>query len=313
VPKVYGYMRVSHADSAVSGLSVETALANMRRWFEYQKSIGALPDHEWGDGGWQGGPDLDERGRVRRDAQGNYMRVDADRNDGVFIDLAVSAWKKKFLERFAAIRLNARLQDGDVIALSRLDRSFRNAGDCCNMLEQWDRRGIRVVFLDKNYDTMTAAGRAFMQIAAVFAEFESSIKSERMLEIKAHSRKTGKKVNGADPLGWRKLTVDGKDWGPCLEQRAVMAAIVRARHSEHPKLMSWRRVSDAMERELAAKTGRDYRAWPHFGQGKPRFWTPDRCQSGYKLGLAEGWAQLPEGVTPAPPRKRRRRRSTPSG
>lgn len=313
MPYVYGYMRVSHIDSAASGLSVDTALDKMRLWFDYQKSLGNIPDHQWAPEGWQGGPDLDDRGRVKRDPQGNYMRVDADRDDGMFIDLATSAWKKKFLERFAAIRLNARLAEGDIIVFSRLDRSFRSTGDCCVMLEQWRQRGVECVFLDNNYDTRTAAGRAFMQMAAVFAEFESAIKSERMLEIKAHSRKKGQRVNGADPLGYKKLNLDGKTWVPCMEQRAVMAAIVRARHSRHPKEMSWREISDTLERELSVKTGREYRAWPYFGKGKPRFWTPDRCQAGYKLGLAEGWAQLPEGVTPAPRRKRRRRRSTPSG
>ena len=55
MPYVYGYMRVSHNDSAASGLSVATALDKMRRWFEYQKSIDALPDHEWATVGWQGG------------------------------------------------------------------------------------------------------------------------------------------------------------------------------------------------------------------------------------------------------------------
>jgi len=311
MPFVYGYVRVSHRDSAASGLSPETAIDKMRRWFDYQTSIDALPGYTWATDGWMGGPDLDANGRVKKDGQGNYLRLDADRTDGIYMDLAKSAFKSKFLQRDAGIRLNAKLSEGDIVLFSRLDRSFRNTGDLCNMWEQWQRRGITCVFLDNNYDTRTAAGRAFMQMAAVFAEFESALKSERMLEIKALQKKKGAKIGPGDPLGFRPLGGGSKDWVPDLEQRAVMQAIVNIRHSS-PQPPAWRAVSDMIERELAAKTGRPYRAWPFFGNGKPRFWTPDKCQAGYKIGLAEGWAQLPQGATPISPKKRRRR-SRPTG
>lgn len=312
MPFFYAYLRVSHKDSAASGLSPEVQLDAIRKWFEYQKSIGNLPDHEWGKVGWEGGPDLDAKGLVRKDGQGNYMRIDRERTDGVFVDLAKSAFKRKFLERDAGIRLNAALRPGDMVGFYNTNRAFRRTGDTCNMWEQWSKRDIQIVFVTQQFDTRTAMGRAMMQMSAVYAEMDSAFKSEHQLELKAYARSKGRKVNRHDPLGWKKLTLDGKHWGPDQEQRAVMAAIIRVRHAPHPKTNPWPLVSDIIERELAEKTGRPYRHFPYYGKGKPRFWTPTRCMSGYRLALAEKWAELPEGVTPEP-MKRRRRRSTPAG
>jgi DNA invertase Pin-like site-specific DNA recombinase len=295
MPYAYAYLRVSHRDSAASGISPDVQAAQFAEWFTYASQTGRLPGIERGRIGWQGGPDLDENGRVKRHQQtGEYLRVDRDRDDGIFIDLATSAYRRKFLTREAGVRLNMYLKAGDIVWFPRLDRSFRNAGDACAMEEQWRKRGIALVFNDMDIDTRTAAGRAFFQMAAVWAELDSSMKSERILEIKAHLRRTGKPLNQHKQLGYRCTSTHYDTWVPDEAERRVVKGIIAARHSlPGGKVRSWPQVSDLIEREQARAEGRPIRT---LNSKPPRQWTERRCRDAYRQALAAGWAELPPGA-----------------
>jgi len=294
MPRVYAYLRVSHNDSAASGLSIETQEKLFKDWYEYEKGAGRLPDHELGTVGWMGGPDVDENGLVRRDNLGQYKRIDIDRTDGVYVDLAKSAFKHKFLTRDAAIRMNIVLKPGDKVWFSKLDRSFRNTGDACAILEQWQRRNISMVFHQQNIDTGTAAGRAFYQMLALIAEFDSSLKSERIKEILAHQIALGRPVGGNRRFGYR--CTSEKNWVPDWDERRIIQGIINARHSlPYPKVLSWSKVSDAIEKQLATQEGRKVRT---ANSTPPRQWDFRTCESAYKQALRGGWAELPPGAKP---------------
>ena len=53
-----------------------------------------------------------------------------------------------------------------------MDRLGRDTVDVSRTVSLFESLGARMVFLDINVDRRTAMGRAFMQIAAVFAELE---------------------------------------------------------------------------------------------------------------------------------------------
>ena len=57
----------------------------------------------------------------------------------------------------------------DAVVMLKLDRMFRNAGDCLTTIEQWERSGIalHVVDLGGNaIDTTSAAGRFMLVVLA---------------------------------------------------------------------------------------------------------------------------------------------------
>jgi DNA invertase Pin-like site-specific DNA recombinase len=300
MPYCYFYGRVSHRDSAASGVSPDLQIHSFRQWFQYEKNCGRLPDHEIGPTGWQGGPDVDEHGIVRRDNQGIRKRIDMDRDDGVYIDLALSAYRTKFLERPAGVRLNLVLKPGDIVWFYNINRGFRNAGDAASIMENWNGRGINLVFHGANIDTRTALGRAMFQLVAVFSELDSSMKSEQQLELKARRKQTGKPINGHRQMGFTENGMVN------LPEREVMKGIVRARHHKHPKITTWQEISDTIEIEAARLEGRPRRFFN--SRPTPLYWTPERCQAAYAQTLDRGWIELPPGVERCDTGKPRRRR-----
>lgn len=71
------------------------------------------------------------------------------------------------------------LRPGDTLVVWKLDRLGRSLTGVLEMVEALDRQGIEFVSLTEKYDTGTPMGKAFMQIAMVFAELERNMISER--------------------------------------------------------------------------------------------------------------------------------------
>ncbi|MCH7596862.1 MAG: recombinase family protein, partial [Planctomycetes bacterium] len=70
---------------------------------------------------------------------------------------------------------------GAVIML-KLDRMFRNAGDCLTTVEQWERSGVALHIIDLGgnaIDTTSAAGRFMLVVLAGAAEMERNLTRER--------------------------------------------------------------------------------------------------------------------------------------
>ncbi len=71
------------------------------------------------------------------------------------------------------------LETGDRLVVWKLDRLARNMGDLLAIVDIIERKGSSLEILDQRIDTSTAAGRAFLQMLGVFAEFETNIRRER--------------------------------------------------------------------------------------------------------------------------------------
>src|SRR5258707_1296843 len=93
----------------------------------------------------------------------------------IFAESAVSG-SKPFAEReegaLVLERIRVAQAEGQSVTLivPKVDRLGRDSIDVNQTVRALDNLGVRVVFLDINVDTRTAMGRAFMQIAAIFAE-----------------------------------------------------------------------------------------------------------------------------------------------
>lgn len=149
----------------------------------------------------------------------------------VVIDAGVSA-AKPLASREGGKRVLDLVQRKQVQAIVayRLDRLFRNAGDCMTITEQWDRKGVAMHFLDvrgQALDTSSATGRFFLNMLAGVAELERSLLVERTRLAMSHKKARGERV-GEIPYGSR-LDDDGVTLLPDEGEQAVIAAVREAR------------------------------------------------------------------------------------
>jgi DNA invertase Pin-like site-specific DNA recombinase len=83
------------------------------------------------------------------------------------------------------------IHDGDVLAVTKLDRLARSVGDLMRIVELLAEKGASLRVLNANIDTKTASGKAFLGMLGVFAEFETNLRRERQLEGIAKAKKAG--------------------------------------------------------------------------------------------------------------------------
>jgi DNA invertase Pin-like site-specific DNA recombinase len=158
---------------------------------------------------------------------------------GWYCDPAVSG-KVPLKERKAGAVLCQRLQRGDHVVISKLDRAFRNVFDGMAMIQQWRQLGVVIHFQDLGVDGSTLMGQMMISFYLFFAQMERERISERTKQAKDHIKATSHKLAGyhaqigVAPLGMRKIKASRKkDW------RLVW-------HEEHIKLL--KEVYDLRER-----------------------------------------------------------------
>jgi DNA invertase Pin-like site-specific DNA recombinase len=104
------------------------------------------------------------------------------------------------------------LQRGDALVVTRIDRLARSVADLEAIVKTIKDRGATLECTEQPVNTGTPAGKAFLQMLGVFAEFETALRRERQLEgIAAAKEKgvyTGRKAT-LDPKQIRKLVDAG--------------------------------------------------------------------------------------------------------
>lgn len=83
------------------------------------------------------------------------------------------------------------LRRGDVLMVTRIDRLARSVGDLQRIVETVKARGASLKATEQPIDTGTAAGKCFLDMLGVFAEFETNLRRERQLEGIAKAKQTG--------------------------------------------------------------------------------------------------------------------------
>jgi site-specific DNA recombinase len=163
----------------------------------------------------------------------------------VVVDAGVSAGKPLADRVGGAIVLDAvkRRKVRAVVAV-KLDRVFRNAGDCLTTTEGWDRAGVALHLVDMGgqaIDTSSAMGRFFLTVMAGAAEMERNLIRERTTSAMAHKRSKGERV-GAVPYGFT-LATDGVTLEPHDDEQRALALIQTLRAGG----MSVRAIVDHLE------------------------------------------------------------------
>lgn len=102
---------------------------------------------------------------------------------------------------------------GDTIVVTRIDRLARSIADLATIVKELETRRVSLKATEQPIDTSSAAGRAFLQMLGVFAEFETAIRKERQLEgielAKALGVYKGRKPS-IDPARIKNLLAEGK-------------------------------------------------------------------------------------------------------
>jgi DNA invertase Pin-like site-specific DNA recombinase len=83
------------------------------------------------------------------------------------------------------------LRDGDTLVVTRIDRLARNMRDLQNIVHDLRQRGVNLKATEQPIDTSTAAGKCFLDMLGVFAEFETNMRKERQLEGIARAKANG--------------------------------------------------------------------------------------------------------------------------
>lgn len=74
------------------------------------------------------------------------------------------------------------IREGDVLVVTRVDRLARSIGDLQDIVRTLRGKGARLQVTEQPIDTGTAAGKAFLDMLGVFAEFETNLRRERQME-----------------------------------------------------------------------------------------------------------------------------------
>lgn len=83
------------------------------------------------------------------------------------------------------------LRAGDTLTVTRIDRLARSMGDLQDIVRAIKAKGASLKATEQPIDTSTAAGKAFLDMLGVFAEFETNLRRERQLEGIAQAKKAG--------------------------------------------------------------------------------------------------------------------------
>ena len=164
-----GYIRVSREEQADSQLSLEAQRRQIEAYCQYK---GLNLTHFYSDDAVSGGKPLNER------PSGGQM-----------------------FEKIGNGEIKA-------IVATKLDRMFRNTLDCLLVEHLVQQKGVTLHLLDLNVDTSTAIGKAFLTIAAAFAELELNRGKERTRDALASLKVRGVALGGT-PYGSRQDMSNG--------------------------------------------------------------------------------------------------------
>ena len=108
------------------------------------------------------------------------------------------------------------LRPGDTLMVTRIDRLARSMRDLQNIVGELKDKGIALKATEQPIDTSSAAGKAFLDMLGVFAEFETNLRRERQMEgiakAKANGVYAGKgRPQKIDRTEIARLKADGKN------------------------------------------------------------------------------------------------------
>ena len=106
------------------------------------------------------------------------------------------------LERDELKKMLGKLDDIDVVYVTKLDRLSRSMSDWCRLNELLEEKECALVSVTQKIDTTTTMGRFFRDLLMLFAQFEREMIAERTYEKMAEQAKQGRWSGGRPILGY---------------------------------------------------------------------------------------------------------------
>jgi DNA invertase Pin-like site-specific DNA recombinase len=125
------------------------------------------------------------------------------------------------------------LHPGDTLMVTRVDRLARSIKDLQDIVSELRARGVALKATEQPINTATSAGKAFLDMLGVFAEFETNLRRERQMEgiarAKARGIYKGRKPS-IDPAEIRRLRAEEKLGATAIARRLGIgrASVYRA-------------------------------------------------------------------------------------
>jgi DNA invertase Pin-like site-specific DNA recombinase len=84
------------------------------------------------------------------------------------------------------------IRAGDTLVVTRIDRLARSVRDLQNIVHELRQKGANLSATEQPIDTSSPAGKAFLDMLSVFAEFETALRRERQMEGIKKAKAEGK-------------------------------------------------------------------------------------------------------------------------
>lgn len=139
-------------------------------------------------------------GRVSSIGQGKHGNSLADQEERLLEagaqEIVCDTFTGTKMDRPELAKLLARLQSGDKLIVTKLDRFARTAVEGVQTVQDLHRRGVAVQVLNMGMVDESPMGKLTLTIMLAFAEFERDMIVERTQAGKAIARANGKRVDG---------------------------------------------------------------------------------------------------------------------
>jgi DNA invertase Pin-like site-specific DNA recombinase len=112
----------------------------------------------------------------------------------VFEDAAVSGGKPLGCRPAGSRLLAEAKKSKAVVIVAKLDRLFRSVADASAVIADFDRKGIELIAIAENFDMTNPFGRAMAQMCSIFAELERSMIRERTKSAMNVKRTRGQRI-----------------------------------------------------------------------------------------------------------------------
>lgn len=89
------------------------------------------------------------------------------------------------------------MREGDTLVVTRVDRLARSISDLQTIVQTLRAKGVALQCTEQPVDTSTAAGKCFLDMLGVFAEFETNLRKERQAEGIANAKAKGGSIKVA--------------------------------------------------------------------------------------------------------------------
>ncbi len=83
------------------------------------------------------------------------------------------------------------IRPGDELVITRIDRLARSIGDLQSIVNELNDKCVTLRATEQPIDTKSAAGKAFLSMLGVFAEFETNLRKERQAEGMQKAKECG--------------------------------------------------------------------------------------------------------------------------